>query len=189
MHKFLIFIIWIQPLLKLAAQSINNFSGLVQVHKEYQQTLFQAAPRIDVVFDKPKLNAYLAGVINTEGAYKSIIENRQWYAQAGIDIGVSDKWYLGLSTRANGGATNFNIYNYATKLYVQHRGKIGKLIFLTEGIYEHFNFAANTEVNVSSMGVMYSRRSPEGRVGMGLGLGRYFSLGENHVGIFLSYKS
>jgi len=170
------------------AQSSTYYTADL-VHKEYNKTLFQAAPRIDLVFIKPMINVYLAGVINTEGAYKSFVENRQWYAQAGIDIGLTHKWYIGLSTKVNGGVSDFDIYNYTTKMYVQYRGKIGKLIFLKDLLYEYFNFSKNTEVNVSSTGVIFSRRSPEGRLGLGFGLGRYFALGENHIGVFLSYKS
>jgi hypothetical protein len=189
MRKFLIFIICMQQSLQLTAQSNSNSSGLVEVRKEYQKTLFQVAPRIDFVLDKPKINIYLAGAINTEGAYKSIVENRQWYAQAGIDMAVAEKWYIGLSTRANGGASGYNVYNYTTRFYVQHRGKLGKLIVLKEALYEQFNFAANTEYNVTPTGSSYSRRSTEGRFGLGFGLGRFFPLNENHFAIFLSYRA
>jgi hypothetical protein len=164
-------------------------SSIIDVHKSYQKEIFQFVPRVDVAFDNIRLNVYWSAVINTDVAYKSLIENRQWYSQIGLDLGLSQKWYVGASNRMNGGASGKNIYNYTTRMYLQHRGKIKSLLFLKELVYEQFNFTSNTQVQVSPSGVTYSRRPAVGRIGLGFGIGKYFNVNENQFIVFLSYKA
>lgn len=168
-----------------SAQSSSN----ILVQKKYKETLFQFAPRVDVAFDKIRLNIYLAGAINADHAYKSLVENRKWYSQLGLDLGLSEKWYVGISNRINGnaGLSRKNIYNYTTRGYIQHRGGIKSLLFLKEFIYEQFNYSNNTQVQIGSNGTSYSRRTAIGRIGLGLGIGRYFN--ENKFAVFISYKA
>jgi hypothetical protein len=164
-------------------------STTIGLQKSYQQTIFQFAPRVDVAFDKIRLNVYWSGVINTDLVYKSLVENRQWYSQIGLDLGLSEKWYVGLSNRINGGATGKNVYNYTTRLYVQHRGKIKTLLFLKEIVYEQFNFTSNTQAQVGPNGTSYSRRPAIGRIGLSVGIGKYFNVNENQFAVFISYKA
>ncbi|WP_299249734.1 hypothetical protein [uncultured Cytophaga sp.] len=166
-----------------SAQSSSN----IPIQKKYKETLFQFAPRVDLAFDKIRLNLYLAGAINADHAYKSLVENRKWYSQLGLDLGLSEKWYVGISNRINGGSTAKNSYNYTTKAYVQHRGKIKSLLFLKEFIYEQFNYSNNTQVQIGPNGTSYSRRPAIGRIGLGLGIGRHFN--ENKFAVFISYKA
>lgn len=169
---------------RVYGQSGTN-QGNDPVHKEYQQTLFQMSGRVDVILDKPSATLYLESLYNTNGVYASIIEQVRWSIKPGFDWGITDKWHIGVSERIN--ANNGGIYNYTTRFYVQHRGKIGSTLVLTECLYEQFNFVDGTLSNTSVNGTTTSRRPAEGRVGLGLGLGRFIAAGKHDVGIFLSY--
>jgi len=171
--------------IELIAQSgTNNNNTNAPVEKQYRETLVQISPRMDIVIDKPRINIYLEALYNTNGVYASIIEQTRWNIKPGIDWGITDKWYVGGSERIN--MNGFGIYNYTTQVYFQHRGNIGKTLFLKECIYEQYNFtdAANTSAGTTTL----SRRPAEGRFGLGLGVGRYIPAAENHIGIFVSYR-
>jgi hypothetical protein len=185
MQKNILFL-FLQCLFSVAlyAQSGIN-QGNDPVRKEYQQTLFQISARADVVIDKPNLTLYLESLYNINGVYASITERMRWNIKPGFDWGITDKWHIGASQRING--NNGGIYNYTTRFYMQHRGKIGPAIFLTEVLYEQFNYVDGTLGATSASGTTYSRRPAEGRVGIGLGLGRFIPAGKNDVGIFFSY--
>lgn len=161
-------------------------SSTVPVYKEYQQTLFQLTPRLDVVLKQSKVNAYLEGVYNTNALYASITEQTRWNIKPGIDIGLTSKWFAGVSERIN--VNGAGIYNYTTRLYVQHRGELFGLLFSKEFLYEQFNYTEGTLNTTTSSGTTATRRPMIGRVGIGLGLGKYIPVEKNHLAVFMSYK-
>ena len=167
------------------AQSGTN-PGNEPVHKAYQQTLFQLSARADLVIDKPNVTLYLETLYNTNGVYASIIEQTRWNIKPGFDWGITDKWHVGASQRIN--ANSGGIYNYTTRVYLQHRGKIGSFLFLKECLYEQFNFVDGTLSTTSPGGTSLSRRPAEGRFGIGLGLGRYIPAGLYDIVFFVSYR-
>jgi len=167
------------------AQSATN-NGNDPIDKEYQQALYQLSGRADLIIDKPNVTLYLESLYNTNGVYASIIEQTKWNIKPGFDWGITDKWHVGASERIN--AYNGSIYNYTTRIYIQHRGKIGSIIFLKEFLYEQFNFVDRTLSSTSISGTTFSRRPAEGRVGIGLGLGRFIGVRQHDIGIFLSYR-
>lgn len=167
------------------AQSGMN-QGNDPVRKEYQQALFQLSGRVDIVMDKPNMTLYLESLYNMNGVYASIIEQTRWNIKSGFDWGITSKWHAGVSQRING--NNGGIYNYTTRFYIQHRGKIGSMILLKECLYEQFNFVDGTLNNTSVSGTTKTRRPAEGRVGIGLGLGRFIEVGDHDIGVFLSYR-
>ncbi|WP_018341469.1 hypothetical protein [Cytophaga aurantiaca] len=186
MQKYLLFLLIVCFTYKTVnAQSSTN-QGNNTVHKEYQQTLFQLSGRVDAVIDKHNLTLYLESLYNTNGVYASIIEQTRWNIKPGFDWGISDKWHVGASERIN--SNNGGIYNYITRFYIQHRGKIGSTIILTEALYEQFNFVDGTLSNTSVNGTTLTRRPAEGRVSLGLGVGRFIGVKEHDIGIFLSYR-
>lgn len=156
------------------------------VQKNYNDWLFQFNPRVDVLLKDNRTSLYLEGLINSKYAYASIIENYRWNAKLGIDYAASETWYVGIFTRLNNNSSG--IYNYCTRLYGQHRGKIGPLLFSQELLYEQFNFTEGTLTTINSSGLVYSRRPAEGRVCIGFGLGKYFAVGHNQVAVFASYR-
>lgn len=170
----------------MSVSQTSTNAGSETVHKEYHQTLFQVSPRVDIVLDKPNVNIYLEGLYNTNAAYASIIEQMRWNVKPGIDWGITEKWYVGVSERLN--MNSSGVYNYTTRAYIQHRGKIGKMIFLKELIYEQFNYADGTSTTVSGGAATLSRRPAVGRIGLGIGLGRYIPVAQNHLALFLSYR-
>jgi len=174
----------------IASVALNAQSGTNQggepVHKEYLQTLFQVSPRVDVVLNKNNANFYLEGLINTNGVYASIIEQTRWNIKPGIDIGLTDKWYVGASERIN--MNSAGVYNYTTQFYIQHRGELLGLNLLKEFAYEQFNFVDGTLNSTTVNGTSSTRRPAIGRFGIGLGLGKHVQVKENHVAVFLSYR-
>lgn len=184
MQKHLLFL-FIECFFSVAVCAQSGAYGNEPVRKEYQQTLFQLSGRVDVVIEKPNIILYLESLYNTNGVYASIIEQTRWNIKPGFDWGITDKWHIGGSERIN--SSNGSIYNYTTRFYLQHRGKIGSMLVLTECLYEQFNFVDGTLRNTSGSGTTMSRRPAEGRVGIGLGLGRFIPVGKHDIGIFLSY--
>jgi hypothetical protein len=181
----LLIIIIITSSVELFAQATNNNSTNAPVEKAYKQTLVQISPRMDIVIDKPRINIYLEGLYNTNGVYASIIEQTRWNIKPGIDWGITDKWYVGGSERIN--MNGFGVYNYTTQIYFQHRGKIGKTLFLKECIYEQYNFTDAGSTNTAGTTAL-TRRPAEGRFGLGIGFGRYIPVAANHIGVFVSYR-
>ncbi len=167
------------------AQS-GTAQGNEPVQKQYQQPLYQVSGRADLVIDKPNVTLYLETLYNTNAVYASIIEQTRWNIKPGFDWGLTDKWHVGASARIN--ANSGGVYNYTTRIYVQHRGKISTLLFLKEFLYEQFNFVDNTLSNISPSGTSTTRRPAEGRVGIGVGLGRYIGVGQHDFGVFVSYR-
>ncbi|MBC7449861.1 MAG: hypothetical protein H7259_00075, partial [Cytophagales bacterium] len=80
------------------------------------------------------------------------------------------------------------VYNVCTRLYLQHRGNIGSVLFSQELLYEQFNFTNNTMSTTTASGTITSRRPAEGRIGIGIGLGKYVKAGSNHIAVFASYR-
>lgn len=182
MKKTIILIFILSVTTSAVAQSV----GSVEVQKEYAKTLFQVSPRIDLVIDKPKITFYLEALYNVNGVYASIIEQTRWNIMPGIDWGMTDKWHVGAFERIN--SNSGGVYNYTTHVYLQHRGKIGSVLFLTKFFYEQFNFVDRTLNTTSINGTVTSRRPAEGRVGIGVGLGKFFDMGQNDFGVFVSYR-
>jgi hypothetical protein len=182
---FFLWISWFVFITDAQAQS-GTKQGNEPVQKEYQQTLYQVSGRADLVIDKPNVTLYLETLYNTNGVYASIIEQTRWNIRPGFDWGLTEKWHVGASARIN--ANNGGIYNYTTRIYIQHRGKISSLLFLKEFLYEQFNYVDNTLSNTSPGGTSTTRRPAEGRICIGLGLGRYIGVGQHDFGVFLSYR-
>lgn len=160
--------------------------GNTPVQKEYLHTLYQVSPRVDLVFEKNKVNFYLESLINGNATYSSITEQTRWNIKPGVDIGLTEKWFVGVSERVN--MNGAGVYNYTTRFYVQHRGKIGGLLFLKECIYEQFNYVDGTLNSTTSNGTSSTRRPAVGRVGFGFGIGKYVPIKKNNLAIFLSYR-
>lgn len=169
----------------VCAQSGTN-QGNEPVRKEYQQTLFQLSARADVVIEKPNVAVYLETLYNTNAVYASIIEQTRWNIKPGFDWGLTHKWHVGASVRINNNSSG--IFNYTTRIYLQHRGKISSILFLKEFLYEQFNFVDGTSTTKSPNGTITSRQPAEGRVGIGLGLGRFIEVGQHNFGVFVSYR-
>ena len=182
MNKTCLAIVFVFITGRILAQTNSN----APIHKEYRPALYQVSPRLDIVLNKSNVNIYLEGLYNTNAIYASFIEQTRWNVKPGVDWGITDKWYVGLSERVN--MNSSGIYNYTTRAYIQHRGNIGKILFLKELIYEQFNFVDRTLANTSGGTTTLSRRPAEGRFGIGLGIGRYIPVAENHIAVFLSYR-
>lgn len=166
---------------KLVAQA-----GGIAVQKEYLHTLYQVSPRVDLVFEKNKVNFYLESLINGNAVYSSITEQTRWNIKPGVDIGLTEKLFVGASERIN--MNGAGVYNYTTRFYIQHRGKLAGLLFLKECIYEQYNYADGTLNTTTNNGTSSTRRPAIGRVGFGLGLGKYVPIDKNNFAIFLSYR-
>lgn len=183
MHRCILFlIISLFHTPGLFAQSGVN----TPVQKEYLPTLFQISPRVDVVFEKNRMNFYLESLINGNAVYSSIIEQTRWNIKPGLDIGLTEKLFVGVSERIN--MNSAGVYNYTTGFYLQHRGKLAGLLLLKEFIYEQFNYVDGTLNSTTNTGTSSTRRPAIGRFGIGLGMGKYIPLKNNNICIFLSYR-
>ena len=181
----------------IAQSSSTSGSADVVVIKTYSPILLQFNPRIDILLKNNKTSFYLESIFNPQNNYNSIVESYNWNIKGGIDYAVTKKLYIGASERLNHGLLVNNIgglYNYATRLYLQHRGTIGKTLFLKELLYEQYDYVTGTSSTTSQVGsqspiVSITKKPSIGRVGLGLGFGRYFKAGRNQIAVFVSYRA
>ena len=178
---------------KAQSSSSTPAAADAQVIKTYAQPLYQFNPRIDFLLKNNRTSLYLESVMNVQYAYSSLVEQYYWNGKFGIDHAITNKMYIGISEKLNysflNSTSKISLYDYTTRVYLQHSGKIKSLLFLKEVLYEQFNYTNGTLTLNTNQGSTVTKLPTVGRIGLGLGLGKYFKIGKNQLAVFGSYRA